>query len=94
MIEASGLTKVFGDSERSDSTRRFWRRKNVGRRVVAVDDVSFSVERGELFVVMGLSGSGKSTLLRMLNRLVAPTAGSLSVDGKDVLGLRDRKSVV
>jgi glycine betaine/proline transport system ATP-binding protein len=52
--------------------------------VLAVDDVSFSVERGELFVIMGLSGSGKSTVIRMINRLVEATAGSVSYDGTDV----------
>jgi glycine betaine/proline transport system ATP-binding protein len=72
VIKASRLRKVFGSS--SDG-------------VVAVDDVSFEVERGELFVIMGLSGSGKSTLLRMLNRLVEPTSGELHVDGRDLLAM-------
>ena len=51
---------------------------------VAVQDASFSVEKGELFVIMGLSGSGKSTLLRCLNRLIEPTRGRVSIDGEDV----------
>nr|WP_156001706.1 betaine/proline/choline family ABC transporter ATP-binding protein [Streptomonospora sp. PA3] len=55
--------------------------------VLAVDDVSFSVGRGELFAVMGLSGSGKSTVVRMINRLVEPTAGTVSYDGADVGGM-------
>src|SRR3954454_23717462 len=42
-------------------------------------DVSFAIERGEMFVVMGLSGSGKSTVLRMVNRLNEPTAGVLEI---------------
>ncbi|NYI99758.1 glycine betaine/proline transport system ATP-binding protein [Nocardioides thalensis] len=46
-------------------------------------DVSFSVDRGEMFVVMGLSGSGKSTVLRMINLLNRPTAGRLLIDGED-----------
>ncbi|MDO8212050.1 betaine/proline/choline family ABC transporter ATP-binding protein [Conexibacter sp. CPCC 206217] len=54
---------------------------------VAVRDVSISVRRGELYVLMGLSGSGKSTVLRMLNRLVEPTAGSVSLDGRDLASL-------
>ncbi|MFG1922339.1 glycine betaine/L-proline ABC transporter ATP-binding protein [Cryptosporangium sp. NPDC048952] len=53
----------------------------------AVDDVSFDIEAGELFVLMGLSGSGKSTLLRMINRLVEPTSGTVTIDGVDVAGL-------
>ena len=47
----------------------------------AVIDVSFEVQTGEVFVVMGLSGSGKSTLLRMLNGLLTPTSGTVYVDG-------------
>jgi len=51
---------------------------------VGVQDASFEVEKGEVFVVMGLSGSGKSTLVRMLNRLIEPTSGEVLVDGENV----------
>jgi glycine betaine/proline transport system ATP-binding protein len=51
---------------------------------VGVDNASFSIESGEIFVIMGLSGSGKSTIVRMLNRLIEPTAGKVIVDDKDV----------
>jgi ABC-type proline/glycine betaine transport system ATPase subunit len=51
--------------------------------VVGVHDVSFSVEPGEVFCIMGLSGSGKSTLVRHINRLVEPTAGSIFIQGED-----------
>ncbi|MCP8937155.1 ABC transporter ATP-binding protein [Alsobacter sp. SYSU M60028] len=54
-----------------------------GERAV-VDDVSLVVEKGEMAVVVGRSGSGKSTLLRMINRLVEPTSGLISIDGRDV----------
>jgi glycine betaine/proline transport system ATP-binding protein len=57
----------------------------------AVIDASFSVESGEIFVVMGLSGSGKSTLLRMLNGLLEPTAGRVLVDGQDLTALNPRE---
>jgi glycine betaine/proline transport system ATP-binding protein len=53
----------------------------------AVVDVSFEVEPGEIFVVMGLSGSGKSTLIRMLNGLLEPTSGSIEIDGTDITKL-------
>jgi glycine betaine/proline transport system ATP-binding protein len=65
----------------------------------AVADVSFEVNEGEIFVVMGLSGSGKSTLIRMLNGLLEPTDGSIEIDevditaigGKDLRRLRQEK---
>jgi glycine betaine/proline transport system ATP-binding protein len=52
--------------------------------VIAVRGVSFEVQRGETFVVMGLSGSGKSTLVRCLTRLTEPTAGQIVIEGSDV----------
>jgi glycine betaine/proline transport system ATP-binding protein len=51
---------------------------------VAVDDVSFSVERGKIFVLIGLSGSGKSTIVRCLNLLQHPTLGKIYFEGKDI----------
>lgn len=51
---------------------------------VGVQDASFDVDEGQIFVVMGLSGSGKSTLVRMLNGLIAPTSGSIVIDDVDV----------
>jgi glycine betaine/proline transport system ATP-binding protein len=57
--------------------------------VVALHDVSFDVEKGETFVVMGLSGSGKSTLVRSLIGLVEPTAGEILVEGMDILQYDD-----
>jgi len=52
--------------------------------VLALDDISFTVKRGEFLVLLGLSGSGKSTLLRCINRLIEPTAGTITFDGEDV----------
>lgn len=56
----------------------------------AVIDATFDAEDGEIFVVMGLSGSGKSTLIRMVNGLLTPTAGTISVAGEDVHALDTR----
>lgn len=56
-------------------------------QVVALKNVSFSVEKGEFLVIIGLSGSGKSTLLRCINRLIEPTSGQIFVDGVDVTEL-------
>jgi len=55
--------------------------------VIGVSNVSFSVQEGEIFVLMGLSGSGKSTLIRLINRLVEPTAGDVFIDGQNVAKL-------
>lgn len=52
---------------------------------VGVKQVSFDVNEGEIFVIMGLSGSGKSTLVRLLNRLIDPTMGQILLDGKDIV---------
>ncbi len=89
MIEAHGLTKRYEPA--GDERRRFRRRSEAPETTgtLAVDDVDFEVEEGELFVIMGLSGSGKSTLLRMLNRLVDPTAGTLHIAGQDMLSMDD-----
>lgn len=88
MIEAGNLTKVY----ETGRERTWGRRKSgdTGRRP-AVDSVTFEVARGELFVIMGLSGSGKSTLLRMLNRLVEPTAGTVTVDGVEITSAAPRE---
>ena len=55
---------------------------------IGVNNVSFSVNEGEVFVVMGLSGSGKSTILRCLNRLIVPSSGSVIIDGVDITKLK------
>ena len=55
-----------------------------GQTVPAVDDVSLVVEEGELHVLIGPSGSGKTTTMRMINRLETPTAGRITVDGRDI----------
>ncbi|MDP9428259.1 MAG: ATP-binding cassette domain-containing protein, partial [Actinomycetota bacterium] len=94
VLRATGLTKVFGPRER-EALRLAGegvRREEILRRTgstLAVHDVGFGVERGELFVVMGLSGSGKSTLVRLLNRLIEPSAGTVEVDGQDLRALSD-----
>ncbi|MBB3808606.1 glycine betaine/L-proline ABC transporter ATP-binding protein ProV [Pseudochelatococcus contaminans] len=60
---------------------------------VGVNDASFDIMAGEIFVIMGLSGSGKSTLLRLLNRLIEPTAGAIEIDGVDVTQISSRELI-
>jgi ABC-2 type transport system ATP-binding protein len=65
-----------------------WRRKNgreASRQVVAVDNVSFDVHKGEIFGVLGPNGSGKSTLVRLIATLLLPDGGSITVFGHDVV---------
>jgi glycine betaine/proline transport system ATP-binding protein len=81
-VEVEHVTKVY--KAPSQGRRRGRGKDNQPQGTKAVDDVSFTVDRGELFVIMGLSGSGKSTMLRMLNRLVEPTAGSIRISGQDI----------
>jgi glycine betaine/proline transport system ATP-binding protein len=60
---------------------------------VGVQDASFTVNKGEIFVVMGLSGSGKSTLIRMLNRLIEPTRGHVFIDGEDITDMDEKRII-
>jgi putative ABC transport system ATP-binding protein len=59
--------------------------------VVAVEDVSLRIERGDYLSIQGPSGCGKSTLLHLLGCVETPSSGSLSIDGRDVAGLGDRE---
>ncbi|RVX38957.1 glycine betaine/proline transport system ATP-binding protein [Nonomuraea polychroma] len=86
ILDVKGLWKVFGpkaDRVVGTTLSRAELKEQTGC-VAAVRDVSFSVRRGEVFVVMGLSGSGKSTLVRCLTRLIEPTAGEIVLDGEDI----------
>ncbi|MDF9824513.1 ABC-type proline/glycine betaine transport system ATPase subunit [Breznakia sp. PF5-3] len=59
--------------------------------IVALQDVSFNVKRGETFCIIGLSGSGKSTLIRCLIELVKPTSGKIYMNDIDVLSLSKKE---
>lgn len=59
-------------------------------KVSALDDVSLTIETGEVFGIIGESGAGKSTLVRCINLLEQPTSGSVVIDGHDVTSLRGR----
>ena len=93
VIRLDSVWKIFGG--RAQEAMAAIQRDNLSKAevleefqcVVGVADCSFSIEKGEIFCVMGLSGSGKSTMVRHLNRLIEPTSGSLSVLGRDMLGL-------
>lgn len=89
-IQVQHLTKVFGRNPRS-----ILKRMEQGQtkehilaetgHTVGLYNVSFAVEEGEVFVIMGLSGSGKSTLIRCLNLLHRPTEGNISIDNENII---------
>jgi glycine betaine/proline transport system ATP-binding protein len=88
-LEIKNVSKIFGPRPRKhlrhleDGLTKEEFFKKTGH-TVGIRNVSFEVEEGELFVIMGLSGSGKSTLIRCINLLNEPTAGSILVDGEDI----------
>ncbi|MBE0466789.1 MAG: glycine betaine/L-proline ABC transporter ATP-binding protein [Candidatus Desulforudis sp.] len=91
-IVVENLVKIFGDHpDKALKLLREGRSKDEildkTRQTVGINDVSFAVQEGEIFVLMGLSGSGKSTLLRCINRLIEPTSGKIVLDGEDITGV-------
>ena len=79
ILKVDNLTKIYG----KDSTK-----------VVALDHVSFSVEKGEFVAIVGASGSGKSTLLHLIGGVDRPTSGKVFIDGKDIFNFNDDKLAI
>lgn len=79
ILKVENLTKIYG----KDSTK-----------VVALDHVSFSVEKGEFVAIVGASGSGKSTLLHLIGGVDRPTSGKVFIDGKDIFNFNDDKLAI
>src|SRR5436190_15151345 len=86
-LDVRGVTKAFHPSRLAFGRRR----KSLGRSHVAVRDVSFRMQLGEIYGVIGANGSGKSTLIRILSTLLLPDAGDVRVFGRDAI--RDPLSV-
>ena len=76
VLEITNLTKIYGEDE---------------TQVKALQDVDFSIEKGEFVLIVGSSGSGKSTLLNMIGLLDKPTSGKVIIDGIDTSKLDDGK---
>lgn len=74
MLEINNLSKIYGQDE---------------NKVKALDNVSFSIKKGEFVLIVGSSGSGKSTLLNMIGLLDSPTNGKIFIDGIDTTKLDD-----
>lgn len=90
LIEVKDLYKIFGPNPKRaiPMIQKGMSKAEILKKTgctIAINRATFSIERRETFVVMGLSGSGKSTFIRCLNRLIEPTAGELLIDGKDVM---------
>ena len=94
VLEVKNLYKLFGPYDFMDERKAAFKLLELGASrmdvmettgiMAAISDVSFSVKRGELFVLIGLSGSGKSTIVRCLNMLHKPTKGEILIDGEDI----------
>lgn len=97
-IEVRDLTKIFGKHPKQgvrllkEGKSKDEILKETGM-TVGVNRVSFDVEAGEVFVIMGLSGSGKSTLIRLVNRLIEPSNGTILIDGEDISKM-DKKQLM
>ena len=90
-IQIQNVWKIFGNTS-NDALDAIQNRKISKQEalekynsVIGVSDVSFDVNKGEIFCVMGLSGSGKSTLVRHINRLLDPTSGKILINNQDVM---------
>lgn len=95
LIEISGLYKVFGRNPKSvmERVKQGMSKDDVLAQTdhtVGLKDINLKIEKGEIFVIMGLSGSGKSTLIRHFNRLIDPTEGKIMVEGIDVMQLNTK----
>ena len=95
-IEIKNIYKIFGSNPEQvlpmvkDGASKEQVMEETGH-TVGLDNVSLSIEEGEIFVCMGLSGSGKSTLIRHINRLIDPTAGEVLVNNVDVCSLDEKE---
>ena len=78
-LKVQNLTKKYGKKD---------------TEVVALDNISFSVEKGEFVAIVGASGSGKSTLLHLIGGVDKPTSGKVFIDGTDIYSLNNDKLAI
>ena len=79
ILKVENLTKIYGKDN---------------NKVVALDNVSFTVEKGEFVAIVGASGSGKSTLLHLLGGVDTPTSGKVFIDGQEIYKLNSDKLAI
>jgi glycine betaine/proline transport system ATP-binding protein len=95
-IKVEALSKIFGRQEKKaiPLLNQGYSKEEILQKTgctIGVNQASFEVEEGEIFVIMGLSGSGKSTLVRLLNRLIEPTTGKVLIDEEDIAKMDQEK---
>ena len=97
-IKVNSVWKVFGkdpekvlDPRYADKDKAYFQAEF--GNVIGLQDVSFEVNQGETFVIMGLSGSGKSTMVRCLTRLIEPTGGEIVIDGENVTAMSEKQLI-
>ncbi|WP_287378636.1 glycine betaine/L-proline ABC transporter ATP-binding protein [Mesorhizobium sp.] len=93
-IEIRDLYKIFGRSPEQyvDPVRNGLSKSELGKKhghILGLSNINISIPAGKIQVVMGLSGSGKSTLLRHINRLIEPTSGSITIEGRNILDMSE-----
>ena len=93
-IEIRDLYKIFGPAPKKhiDAVKNGLSKTELGKthaHILGLNNINISMPAGKIQVVMGLSGSGKSTLIRHINRLIEPTSGSITIDGRNVLELSE-----
>ncbi|WP_447469070.1 quaternary amine ABC transporter ATP-binding protein [Vibrio harveyi] len=96
LIEISGLYKIFGPKPKTviERVKQGQSKDQIladTGHTVGLKDINLQINKGEIFVIMGLSGSGKSTMIRHFNRLIDPTMGQILVEGVDVMQLSPKE---
>lgn len=96
LIQVNDLYKIFGPNPKRaiPMINKGMTKGEILKKTgctIAINGATFSIERQETFVVMGLSGSGKSTFIRCLNRLIEPTAGEILINGDDIMKMDAEK---
>ncbi|MFZ3445151.1 quaternary amine ABC transporter ATP-binding protein [Vibrio harveyi] len=96
LIEISGLYKIFGPKPKTviERIKQGQSKDQIladTGHTVGLKDINLQINKGEIFVIMGLSGSGKSTMIRHFNRLIDPTMGQIIVEGVDVMQLSSKE---
>lgn len=90
-IQVDHLWKVFTSDQKFCFDQNDVDKYITDGSIAAVRDVSLRIQRGEVFVIMGLSGSGKSTLIRCLTRLIEPSYGRIMINGKNVTSMNSQE---